>query len=69
MFIIVLHRVWFRVRETGSGFFVSFDAPHDPKELGLICLVKKSKIHFRILLDLKQIINTASFQCHAIQIK
>ena len=26
---------------------------HDPKDLGLICLVKKRKIHFRILPDLK----------------
>ena len=26
---------------------------HDPKDLGLICLVKKHKIHFPILLDLK----------------
>ena len=25
----------------------------DPKDLGLICLVKKRKIHFRILSDLK----------------
>ena len=26
---------------------------HDPKDLGLICLVKKSKIHFRILSDFR----------------
>ena len=26
---------------------------HDPKDFGLICLVKKRKIHFRILPDLK----------------
>ena len=26
---------------------------HDPKDHGLICLVKKRKIHFRILLDLR----------------
>ena len=26
---------------------------HDPKDLGLICLVKKRKIHFRILLDFR----------------
>ena len=26
---------------------------HDPKDLGLICLVKKHKIHFRILSDLR----------------
>ena len=26
---------------------------HDPKDLGLICLVKKRKIRFRIFLDLK----------------
>ena len=26
---------------------------HDPKDLGLICLVKKRKIHFRILSDFR----------------
>ena len=26
---------------------------HDPKDLGLICLVKKHKIHFRILSDFR----------------
>ena len=26
---------------------------HDPKDLGLICLIKKSKIRFQILSDLK----------------
>ena len=26
---------------------------HDPKDFGLICLVKKHKIHFRILSDLR----------------
>ena len=26
---------------------------HDPKDLGLICLIKKRKIHFRISMDLK----------------
>ena len=26
---------------------------HDPRDIGLICLVKKSKIHFQILWDLE----------------
>ena len=26
---------------------------HDPRDLGLICLIKKRKIRFRILLDLR----------------
>ena len=38
-----------------SGFFGSFDAPCDPRDLGLICLVNKRKIHFRILSDLRLI--------------
>ena len=36
-------------KSTSSGFLWH----HDPRDLGLICLVKKPKIHFRILSDLK----------------
>ena len=38
-----------------TGFFGSFDAHthRDPRNLGLICLVKKLKIYFRILSDLR----------------
>ena len=35
-----------------SGFF-GFFVHHNPKDLGLICLVNKHKIHFRILSDLR----------------
>ena len=34
-------------------FFVGPLMHHDLKDLGLICLLKKCKIHFQILLDLK----------------
>ena len=27
--------------------------PHDPRDLGLVCVVKKRKIHFQILSDLR----------------
>ena len=39
-----------------SSLEVDSSAPlthHDPKDLGLICLVKKRTIHFRILSDLR----------------
>ena len=37
-----------------SGFFCSFALTHhDPRDLGLICPVKKPKIRFRILSDLR----------------
>ena len=40
--------------ESTSGLDSSVPSTHhDPKDLGLICLVKKRKIHFRILLDLQ----------------
>ena len=39
-----------------SGLEVDSSVPlthRDPKDLGLICLVKKHKIHFQILSDLR----------------
>ena len=49
---------WIMVRQKTeeSTLEVDFLVPltrHDPKDLGLICPVKKRKIRFRILSDLK----------------
>ena len=37
---------------SGNGFFGPL-MHHDPRDLGLICVIKKHKIRFRILSDLK----------------
>ena len=50
-----IFRIMVRQRDrclSGSGFFGS-SIHHDPKDLGLICLVKKRKIYFRILSDFR----------------
>ena len=42
------------MRQRNLGVDSSVPLTHrDPKDLGLICLVKKRKIHFRILSDLR----------------